>query len=121
MATEAFVSGKGYATTGYVDQKVGSGGGITASSFNSSNGYIKYNNGLMVQWGKASGQYGNWNMRDIYFPQTFIRADSVIISGAAQHWDSTINYKLYNNRVWVDVLNNAGATRIDYIALGTWK
>ena len=115
LATEAFVSGN-YATKAEAEQS----GGITSQQLGA-NGYIQFSNGLMFQWGHSGRLGGAKVSRTMYFPRSFKSTYSITVTGAATHWDATVNYRYYTDRVWVWLDNFEGVERIDYLAIGTWK
>lgn len=77
--------------------------GIDSSSYTSNNNYIKYNNGLLIQWGSAIATYrnGQVSITIVTFNKQFTATPFVI----AQVIDSrnlmstlTLNVKVYNIR-----------------------
>ena len=117
LATEAFVSGN-YATKAEAEQS----GGITGQSLGA-NGYVKYNNGLIMQWGYDSrwvsdrwhGTQGMYVSFPIPFPH---QCYSVIPTTRALHWDSTVDYSWDRTRFHISTWNESGGNGVTWVAFG---
>ena len=92
------------------------GGGIIAQSLGT-NGYVKFANGLILQWGYCNGKASN-----ISFPLAFATINYIILPS-----QQTPSAQAYNgNQVWISkatttanvFFHSNGSARIDYVVIG---
>lgn len=115
------------ATTAFVASKIlTSGGGIVAANLNQ-NGYVKFANGLILQWGLVTG---NWSANaygsatiDVIFPIAFARAAySINIISNKEHMAYSIKSsptkKGFSNYLWCTSNNVFTGTACWWVALG---
>ena len=117
MATEAFV-GANYATKA----DAANSGGVTGQSLGA-NGYIKYKNGLIMQWGYdtrwVSDRWHGTKGLYINFPIPFPKqCYTVIPTCRAGHWDSTIDYSWDRTRFHISTWNESGCNGTTWVAFG---
>ena len=84
------------------------------------NGYIKFGDGTMIQWGTGPGKGGK-SYGTLYFSVPFKKIYSATVSGSANHWDSTVNYSYSTSGISLWIQNESGVGRVNYTAFGTWK
>lgn len=98
---------------------LGSGGGIVAASL-TANGYVKFANGLIVQWGYTDIQSGQYNVqKTITFPISF--TSEVYVACTSQLRDATGDYSanLYIKSISkTQMVLIAQATRSYWVARG---
>lgn len=115
------------ATTEWVKRVINiSGGGIVAANLNQ-NGYVKFANGLILQWGLVTG---NWSANaygsatiDVIFPIAFARAAySINIISNTEHMACSIKSsptkKGFSNYLWCSSNNVFTGTACWWVALG---
>ena len=108
------------ATTAFVHSLVGAvnNGGIVAQSLGP-NGYVKFANGLILQWGLADNQHsGGYAQETISFPIPFSTSCYGVIGNTFGNGASSYGYSIYNKS------NNSfvvfkGVAQFVWMALGT--
>lgn len=100
----------------------------------SKNGYQKFSNGMMIQWGTRVG--ANWGVLNLYFPTSFYNTDyNIYFTGAVNHtsesfiyapgYDLNGKYTSYC-RVLTRGINSTPAIvwtswNFTWLAIGRWK
>ena len=110
------------ATTNFVRNLLNSGsfGTISAASLNT-NGYVKFSNGLIVQWGSANGTDGSnppWYNFPIAFPSVCYQ---VVTNRKDNGWgakDGNSAGACDWNKTQVRIYSNDGTVPVNYIAIG---
>lgn len=93
--------------------------GVNSYSNNESgyNGYIRYDNGLQIVWGRVTG-----NNKTFYYPASFKSNSSYAVSGVTEGWTgSYANYGMSSLTTTSFYLNADKSANWDYLAIGFWK
>ena len=94
-------------------QNIPSGSGIVSSSL-SANGYCKFANGLLFQWGSSSANPQNF---PIAFKQVYICVGSPTASGSQRKENDGIVY-LTNTQFKSEILGGRGYSACRFFAIG---
>jgi hypothetical protein len=94
---------------------------VTASSFGSSSGYVKYGNGLIIQWGMSS--FATQGGVDIYFPVSFSSIPYVVATPYnrarnSEDWYPDITDISTNYFTWYSRIPDDSTKKLRYIAIG---
>lgn len=98
-----------------------------ASSF-SRNGYTKFVNGLLIQWGTTTGASG----KSVYFPVAFANTNYAVMTTSqdtssnlviknAVSTKYTTYFKLYSNYVNTNPSSGTAGSNLYWFAIGTWR
>jgi hypothetical protein len=93
--------------------------GVNSYSLNESgyNGYIRYDNGLQIVWGRVTG----YN-KTFYYPASFKSNSSYAVSGVSEGWTGSYgNYGMSSLTTTSFYLNADKSANWDYLAIGFWK
>ena len=118
-------NGTRIATTAFVQSLINSvkssiGGTISAASLNT-NGYVKFSNGLIVQWGNDNGTAGSnppWYNFPIAFPSICYQ---VVTNRKDNGWgakDGNSAGACDWNKTQVRIYSNDGTVPVNYVAIG---
>lgn len=106
------------ATTNFVKSVLSSSGNGLATVKKSANGYIKFNNGIIMQWGNVAGFSGE---KTITLPVAFSTKNYSVVAGVHQvKGDYTANWATYTYTTTTFILQNqsSGAKPYTWLAIG---
>lgn len=88
------------------------------------NGYAKFNNGLLIQWGYASNSQDSYHKQSVYLPVSFASTPySVVVtakSGFQDYYTGRTVDAFYNSSFTVSA-NQENKEPFCWIAIGRWK
>lgn len=88
------------------------------------NGYAKFNNGLLIQWGYASNRQDSYHKQSVYLPVSFASTSySVVVTAKSGFQDYYIGRTVdafYNSSFTVSA-NQENKEPFCWIAIGRWK
>lgn len=101
---------------------------VSVSSLFAQNGYTKFTNGLLVQWGTTNGA----NNKSVYFPVAFANTN-YIVTTTSQDTSSnlviknavstkyTTYFKLYSNYINTNPSSGTAGSSLYWFAIGAWR
>ena len=88
------------------------------------NGYAKFNNGLLIQWGYASNSQDSYHKQSVYLPVSFASTSySVVVTAKSGFQDYYVGRTVdafYNSSFTVSA-NQENKEPFCWIAIGRWK
>lgn len=128
LSDELMIINENTVSTNLNGAYVYSSSAVAVSSSFGSNGYTKFNNGLLIQWGSTTGG----NNKSVYFPVAFANTN-YIVTTTSQDTSSnlviknaisskyTTYFKLYSNYINTNPSAGTAGSNLYWLAVGTWR
>lgn len=128
LSDELMIINENTVSTNLNGAYVYSSSAVAVSSSFGSNGYTKFNNGLLIQWGNTIGG----NNKSVYFPVAFANTN-YIVTTTSQDTSSnlviknaisskyTTYFKLYSNYINTNPSAGTAGSSLYWLAVGTWR